>query len=91
VDKDGKNVSPELLKKRMKEHITTVVKRYKGRIKGWDVVNEAFEDNGSYRKTKFYEKSIFLWLSSMHTKPTRTPNYTTTTIQWLFREEGQLL
>lgn len=29
VDKDGKNVSPEILKKRMKDHITTVVKRYK--------------------------------------------------------------
>ena len=28
---------------------------YKGRIKGWDVVNEAIEDNGAYRKTKFYE------------------------------------
>ena len=55
VDKDGKNVSPKVLKQRMKDHITTVVKRYKGRIKGWDVVNEAFEDNGDYRKTKFYE------------------------------------
>ena len=43
------------LKKRMKDHITTIVKRYKGRIKGWDVVNEAIEDNGAYRKTKFYE------------------------------------
>ena len=55
VDKDGNNVSPEVLKKRMKDHITTIVKRYKGRIKGWDVVNEAIEDNGAYRKTKFYE------------------------------------
>lgn len=55
VDKDGKNVSPEVLKQRIKDHITTIVSRYKGRIKGWDVVNEAIEDNGSYRKTKFYE------------------------------------
>ena len=55
VDENGKNVSPEVLKKRMKDHITTIVKRYKGRIKGWDVVNEAIIEDGSYRKTKFYE------------------------------------
>ena len=55
VDSAGKNVSPEVLKQRMKEHISTIVGRYKGRIHGWDVVNEAIMEDGSYRKTKFYE------------------------------------
>lgn len=39
----------------MKKHIHTVVSRYKGRIKGWDVVNEGIEDNGEYRKSKFFQ------------------------------------
>ena len=55
VDKDGKNVSREVLIERIKNHIFTIVGRYKGRILGWDVVNEAIEDDGSYRKSKFYE------------------------------------
>ena len=55
IDAEGKDVSPEVLKERMHQHIATVVGRYKGRIKGWDVVNEAFEDNGTYRNSKFYQ------------------------------------
>jgi endo-1,4-beta-xylanase len=39
----------------MKEHIGTVVGRYKGKVKGWDVVNEAIEDDGTFRRTKYYE------------------------------------
>lgn len=55
VDKNGKDVSREVLIERMKNHIHTVVGRYKGRVNGWDVVNEAIEDDGSFRKSKFYE------------------------------------
>jgi endo-1,4-beta-xylanase len=55
TDSTGKDVSPEVLKERMKKHIYTVVGHFKGRVRGWDVVNEAFEDNGSYRKSKFFQ------------------------------------
>ena len=55
VDKNGKPVSAEVLKKRMKEHITTIVSRYRGRVKGWDVVNEALLDDGSFRDSPFYQ------------------------------------
>jgi endo-1,4-beta-xylanase len=55
VDENGNNVSPEVLTERLKNHITTVVSRYKGRIKGWDVVNEAILDDGTWRNSKLYE------------------------------------
>ncbi|SEI89077.1 endo-1,4-beta-xylanase [Cyclobacterium xiamenense] len=55
TDKQGNEVSAEQLKQRMETHIKTVVGRYKGRIHGWDVVNEAILDDGSYRESKFYQ------------------------------------
>ena len=54
-DAEGKLLDPETLKARMKEYITTVVGRYKGRIKGWDVVNEAILEDGSYRPSPFWQ------------------------------------
>src|SRR6266536_3746399 len=48
---DGKLADRETLMKRLRDHITTVVGRYKGRIKGWDVVNEALNQNGTMRQS----------------------------------------
>lgn len=54
VDEQGNEVSADVLKERMKEHIYTVVGRYKGKILGWDVVNEAIMEDGSYRQSPYY-------------------------------------
>lgn len=43
---DGPRASREELLERMREHIHTVMGRYKGQIKVWDVVNEAISDGG---------------------------------------------
>lgn len=43
----GPRASREELLARMREHIHTVVGRYKGKIKAWDVVNEALSDGGT--------------------------------------------
>lgn len=44
---NGPRASREELLARMREHIHTVVGRYKGKIKVWDVVNEAIADSGT--------------------------------------------
>ena len=43
----GPRASRDELLERMREHIHTVVGRYKGKIKVWDVVNEALSDGGT--------------------------------------------
>ncbi len=55
TDDEGNDVSREVMIERMKNHISKVVGRYKGQIKGWDVVNEAIMEDGSWRKSKFYQ------------------------------------
>lgn len=54
-DDNGEQVSREELIIRMREHIHTVVKRYKGKVKGWDVVNEAISDKGGMRPSKWQQ------------------------------------
>ena len=46
--------SKEVVKARLIKHIKTVVGHYKGQVHGWDVVNEAIEDDGSFRKSPYY-------------------------------------
>lgn len=54
-DNTAQQAPAALLTQRMKHHIETVVGRYKGKIQSWDVVNEAFRDDGSYRKSSWFK------------------------------------
>ncbi|MBN2351513.1 MAG: endo-1,4-beta-xylanase [Spirochaetales bacterium] len=50
--------SKEQVHQFLKEYITTLVGMYKGRLYAWDVVNEAFEDNGRLREhSSFFQKT----------------------------------
>ena len=64
VDKRGKPVKKEVFYERLREHIHTVVNRYKDVVYAWDVVNEAIADGGSprqgqepnpYRQSRHYQ------------------------------------
>ena len=44
---NGQPVTREKALERLKQHITTEVEHFKGKLKGWDVVNEAISDQGS--------------------------------------------
>jgi len=50
-DDKGNLLGRDALLARMKDHISTVVGRYKGKINSWDVVNEVLNDDGTLRQT----------------------------------------
>jgi endo-1,4-beta-xylanase len=56
-DAAGNTVSKEVLLARLKDHITSVVSRYKGKVYAWDVVNEAINDDNTktWRETEWYK------------------------------------
>ncbi len=55
TDAKGKQVTKAVLLQRLKDHITSVVSRYKGTIYAWDVVNEAIADE----KDQYFRNSLF--------------------------------
>ncbi len=46
-------------------HINTIVERYKGRINGWDVVNEALNEDGTLRESVFLKAMGPAYLSKV--------------------------
>ena len=46
--------TPEQLRQILREHITETVRHFKGKIWHWDVVNEIFNDDGTWRDTLWY-------------------------------------
>ncbi len=50
TDKKGRDVKKEVFYQRLRDHIHTVVNRYKDVVYAWDVVNEAISDGGFPRR-----------------------------------------
>ncbi|ADQ47208.1 Cellulose 1,4-beta-cellobiosidase [Caldicellulosiruptor kronotskyensis 2002] len=69
-DENGNFLKKDELLKRLKNHIYTVVSRYKGKIYAWDVVNEAIDETqpDGYRRSNWYNicgpeyiEKAFIW------------------------------
>ena len=54
-DDKGNLLGRDALLARMRDHIHTVVGRYKGKIHSWDVVNEPIDEDGTMRQSLWYK------------------------------------
>jgi endo-1,4-beta-xylanase len=79
---NGEPVTRELAMERLKNHIFTEVGRYKGRVYGWDVVNEAINDNGS-SETENLRNSA--WIRAIG------PDYLTMAFKWAHEADPNAL
>jgi endo-1,4-beta-xylanase len=70
---NGQPVTRELAMERLSNHIHTVVGRYKGRVVGWDVVNEAINDRGGGETENLRNSS---WVRAIG------PDYLTLAFKW---------
>ena len=70
---NGQPVTRELAMERLKNHIYTEVGRYKGRVYGWDVVNEAINDTGDGKTENLRNSS---WIRAIG------PDYLTMAFKW---------
>ena len=67
---------PKAWEELLKTHIQTVVTHYKGKVSGWDVVNESFLDDGSLRPS--------LWADHI-------PDYIAKSFQWAHEADPNAL
>jgi len=79
---NGQPVTRELAMERLKNHILTEVGRYKGRIYGWDVVNEAINDNGNNETENLRNAS---WIRAIG------PEYLTMAFKWAHEADPNAL
>jgi len=55
----------DVITKRLQNHISTLVGRYKGKIRSWDVVNEAISDGGNDQTAQTENLRKSQWLSNL--------------------------
>ncbi|MFW5776287.1 MAG: endo-1,4-beta-xylanase [Spirochaetota bacterium] len=55
TDSGGSTVSREVLLERIRTHVQTIVSRYAGRVKYWDVANEVIGDDGELRDSQYLQ------------------------------------
>ncbi|HLX71062.1 MAG TPA: endo-1,4-beta-xylanase [Verrucomicrobiae bacterium] len=79
---NGEPVTREVAMERLKNHILTEVGRYKGRVYGWDVVNEAINDSGGGTTENLRNSS---WLRAIG------PDYITMAFKWAHEADPQAL